>query len=423
MSAPVPARVQAPALDGYVRRLIALLSLATFFEGFDTMVTSLVLHRLGGEFGVESADLFAVQSILGIGAVCGFVPMRFADRVGRRPILLLSISGYTLLCLLTATATTLQEFAAYQFFARMFMVTELAIAYVMLSEEVPAERRGQLNGWMGAFASVGAIVPAMLFPLSNELGFGWRGLYVFGGSLGVLIPLYIGWIRETQAFLELPRRAWSNEFREWLELARAPHRRRFVAASIVWFSVDFWNACAMFSFPFYVQSERAWTPGDLALWMPLGGLLQFGGYVLAGRATDRFGRKPTLVVCLGTASLASLACYQLEAKEFVVASYFAMVAMGGMWSIAQTISAELFPTRLRATANGLTHNLIGRMGMVLGPAAVASFTLSLGSVGDTVALLCLANFVAIPLLIWLLPETRGARLSGSEEPRPAAGVA
>ena len=92
-----------------------------------------------------------------------------------------------------------------------------------------------------------------------------------------------------------------------------------------------------------------------------------------------------------------------------------MVAMGGMWSVAQTISAELFPTRLRATANGLTHNLIGRMGMVFGPAAVGVLVTSLGSVGDAVALLGLANFVAIPLLLWLLPETRGAQLSGTRD--------
>ena len=150
---------------------------------------------------------------------------------------------------------------------------------------------------------------------------------------------------------------------------------------------------------------------DTQIWMPIGGVFQFIGYALAGRAMDRFGRKPTQIAYLGMASLASIACYQAESKALVVASYFGMVAMGGMWSIAQTISAELFPTRLRATANGLTHNLIGRMGMFLGPSAVGALAMSLDSTGDAVALLGLVNFLAIPLLIWLLPETRAARLT------------
>jgi len=398
-------------LDPYSRRLFVLLSLATFFEGFDTILTSLVMFQLGAEFGVEKSELFSMLSLLGVGAVCGFVPMRLADRVGRRPVLLISVAGYTLLCGLTATATTLQEFAAYQFFARMFMVTELALAYVMLSEEVPAERRGQLNGWMGGFASLGAIVPAILLPWSSELGFGWRGLYAVGASLGVLFPLYVRWIRETKAFAELPPREWRRELRELFELAGAPLRSRVAAAAVVWLSVDFWNSCAMFSFAFYVQSERAWGESDLQIWMPIGGVFQFIGYALAGRAMDRFGRKPTQIAYLGMASLASIACYQAESKALVVASYFGMVAMGGMWSIAQTISAELFPTRLRATANGLTHNLIGRMGMFLGPSAVGALAMSLDSTGDAVALLGLVNFLAIPLLIWLLPETRAARLT------------
>lgn len=404
-----PRAVSSSALDPYQRRLFAMLSLATFFEGFDTMLASLMLPQLGADFGASESELFDTLATLGLGALFGFVPLRFADRFGRRPLLLVSIGGYTTLCLATAATRTLGEFTLCQFFARMFMVTEVALAYVILSEEMPVERRGRLNGLLGALASAGAILPSLLLPLSIELGFGWRGLYATGGVFVVLLPLYVAWIREPRVFQGLPKRSFAAEWTEVRSLVGPRHRRRFVAAACVWLSVDFWNSCAMFSFSFYAQTERGWTPADLALWLPLGGVLQFAGYVAAGRLMDGFGRKPTVLVYLALASGASTLCY-LSEGPLVVAGYFGMVALGGMWAVAQTVSAELFPTELRATAGGITHNLIGRLGMTLGPKAVGMLAVSLGSTGDAVALLCLANLVAIPVIAATLPETRGTRL-------------
>jgi putative MFS transporter len=398
------------ALDPYQRRLFALLSLATFFEGFDTMLASLMLPQLGAEFGASQAELFDTLATLGLGALFGFVPLRFADRFGRRPLLLVSIGCYTVLCLATAATRTLGEFTFCQFFARMFMVTEVALAYVVLSEEMPAERRGRLNGMLGAFASAGAVVPALLLPASIDLGFGWRGLYAAGGALVVLLPLYVAWLREPRAFQDLPARSLATEWRDVKSLVGVRHRRRFVAAACVWLSIDFWNSCAMFSFSFYVQTERGWTPDDLALWIPLGGVLQFFGYIAAGRLMDRYGRRPTVLLVLPLASAASALCY-LAQGPLVVVGYFAMLSLGGMWALAQTISAELFPTEIRATAGGITHNLIGRLGMTLGPKSVGLLAATLESTGEAVALLGLLNLLAIPIIAKTLPETAGSELT------------
>ena len=80
---------------------------------------------------------------------------------------------------------------------------------------------------------------------------------------------------------------------------------------------------------------------------------------------------------------------------------------------------ELFPTELRASASGLTHNLLGRWGLVLGPAAVGSLAAGLGSTADAVTLLAFANLIALPALVWMIPETRGISLGGpADEGRP-----
>ncbi|MCA9512156.1 MAG: MFS transporter [Myxococcota bacterium] len=400
----------AGALDTYQRRLFGLVSIATFFEGFDTLVTTTVLHQLGAELGVANEALFSMLSVINVGALLGFVPLALADRVGRRPTFLFALAGYTLACLATAATRTLGEFTACQVVARMFMVTELALAYVLLSEEMPAARRGRLNASMGAFASVGAIVPAALLSTSVELGFGWRGLYALGAAPIALLPLYVAWLREPPAFHRLEPRTPARALREAAALVAPARWRRAAAAALVWLSINFWNACAIFPFALYAQQERGFTPGDVSLWLTTGGVLQFAGYAMAGVAMDRFGRRRALACVLVLAAGASALAYLAHARALVVAGYLAMASLGGMWSIAQTITAELFPTELRATANGLASNVVGRLGMIAAPGLVGALGLRLGATGPAVALLGLAHLAVLPLLLRWLPETRGAAL-------------
>lgn len=411
--ASMPAR---PAREGSLPGLFALLAVASFFEGFDTMLASLVLPQLGREFGAGPAELGRVLSALGLGAVFGFLPLRLADRFGRRPVFLFAMATYTSLCLATATSTTLASFTLYQAGARMAMVTEIALAYVMLSEESPPERRGRLNGLLGGVASAGAMTAPLLLPLCEALGFGWRGLYAIGGSLVALVPLYVVRLREPAAFAALPRPTLREDVARTLSLFGPTHRARLAVGTLAWFTVDFWNAAAMFFFSYYVQQERGWTPGHLAVVMPVGGIFNFAGYALAGRLMDRIGRKPTLILHLGVACLASALCFQARSMPFIVLGYFAMTAAGGMWSVVQTISTELFPTQLRATGTGVAHNLFGRFGMTLAPAAVGSAAVALGSTGDAVTILGLASALALPALARWLPETRGTRLDGAQPP-------
>ena len=53
-----------------------------------------------------------------------------------------AITGYTVFTILSAFSTGLYDFVAYQFIARMFMVTEIGLGAIILTEEMPARWRG-----------------------------------------------------------------------------------------------------------------------------------------------------------------------------------------------------------------------------------------------------------------------------------------
>jgi MFS-type transporter involved in bile tolerance (Atg22 family) len=135
----------------------------------------------------------------------------------------------------------------------------------------------------------------------------------------------------------------------------------------------------------------------------------FFGYTLFGFAADRFGRRPSFVVFLAAAA-AIVPIYCLLGR-----SEIALLVLGpfvgffghGYFSVFGSMLAELFPTAIRATAQGLAYNT-GRAASALAP-------LTIGAVADRAglgpALAATAAFFLVGAgLVFLLPETRGTEL-------------
>ena len=70
---------------------------------------------------------------------------RWADRVGRRRLLIWSVFGYMSFSGLTALAPNAQWFTTFQFLQQLFLVAEGAIVWTMAAEELPADSRVRLR--------------------------------------------------------------------------------------------------------------------------------------------------------------------------------------------------------------------------------------------------------------------------------------
>ena len=412
---------------GKAGKLFALLTIATFFEGFDTRLVSLVQPVIGREFGATKEELGFVLGLSSLGMVFAFFVIQLADRIGRRPVFLGALAGYALLTLATAFSPNLLVFTLLQVFARMAMVVELGLAYLILSEEMPAEIRGRVNGVFGGCVVLGASVPdALLHPL-DQWGIGWRGLFLIGAVPLFLFPFYVQNLKETSAFLARKAAATGSRsgFAEQLALLRvlvAPlHRMRLLSITALWVVVNFWSGTALYSFTLYIFDERGWSPQDLVL-LPLGTIpFGFFGYSLAGFAMDRIGRRAAATFYLAAACAATVVCYQANGSGLILAGYFTLVGLGGVWAIATTWTAELFPTELRATATGFSNNLVGRFGLVFGPIVAGVLGGALASTADAVSLLALVPLLGIPIA-WTRPETNAIVLSPTDTRAPADGI-
>jgi MFS family permease len=145
-----------------------------------------------------------------------------------------------------------------------------------------------------------------------------------------------------------------------------------------------------------------------SIWIALMQAGMWLGYVSFGFVADRIGRKPAYVTyVLGAAALVPVYANAGESGLIIVGPCLAFFGTG-YFSGFGAVTAELFPTSVRATAQGLTYN-IGRLFSALAPYIVGSLAITHG-LSAAFLIAGAAFLVAATLWIWI-PETRGRALS------------
>jgi len=403
-----------PYEKSYLVGLLAFVCFVTLFEGYDLLIINLALPYLGTEFGADSQTLGTAVGLINVGTIVAFIPVRLADRFGRRQVFLVAIVGYTLFTLLSAFSIGLYDFVAYQFVARMFMVTEIGVGAIILTEEMPARYRGAAVTLMFALSLAGGILGSAVFPYLVDTDLGWRMLYIIGTAAAPVLIFYWPRLRETRRY----RQGGATEigvplvasFKALITVFQARYRRRALAGATIWFTVNAWSSSCLFFFSYYVTNERGWEPAAVSYALTLGYSLAIIGYATAGPMLDFAGRRFTSTVYFTIGAIAAYVCFTAESAPVITAAYIVVLGMHAVWPIAATITSEIFPTEIRGTANAVVNNLLGRTGMALAPAIVGVLSAWLGSVGQAVAMVSLIPFVCLPIILLTVSETKGQEL-------------
>jgi putative MFS transporter len=400
------------------RRVFWIASTAGFFDQYDRALLSLALKQIQTGLKIAESHLGAVLSVIRLGYLLSLLMTPFADVFGRRRLLLYTVFGYTIFTGLIAIAPDARTFVAFEIIARAFAGAEAAIAMVIVAEEVDAAHRGWAIGLLSAVSNVGYGLAAVVFAFVNVIPYGWRGLYAIAlVPLVVIIPLRR--VLPESARFEKEKLEGLRPVKIWeplVQLYTAYPGRLVMMLSIAFLGSMGGNA-AGFLFPKFLQEAHRWSPGEVSSLVLFGGALGIMGAIVAGRMSDRYGRRTMGAAFLFLSPLLTIWMYTASGWSIVPAwilETFFDIASG---TILAAYSAELFPTSYRSTA-GSALAVAGTTGGALGlffEGVLYNFT---GSHARAVCYLTVFWIIS-PMIMWFLPETSGREL---EEISPEANA-
>ena len=400
-------------------------------EWYDWTIYAIFAPFFAGQLFNNKNPASAVLATLAIFAVGflarplgGFLFGWLGDRMGRKFSMTLSIGFASLGSLLIAIAPT---FLAVGGLASVILLAarliqglahggELPSSQTYLSEMAPAEKRGfwstliYTSGTMGVlFGTVLGAVLTVVLSTDSMRAWGWRIAFLIGAAMGLYALFMRKQLRETEAFVHESK--VEKRVPIWPQIVR--HRKEALQVigitaglTVVYYT---WGVAA----PGYAATILHMDPGA-TLWSGvIGNLVFLAALPLWGRASDKFGRKPILLVStIGVAALHLPMTWLMKDSpwQLAVSMSVMLIFIAGAGAILPAVYSELFPTSIRTIGLAVPYSI--NAAVFGGTAPYLNSWLTSITGGPTAFGLYLIALLLIACTVcFTIPETKGKVLN------------
>jgi len=403
-----------PRLVGWRDRVVLGVVLAAFASGFGQFGEVAALGSVARTFGhvartgTLSAQVGLSATTLGVGlavirlASLGGLPLTgLADRVGRRRMLLATVTVGLVATVVAAVSPGYWWFVAIFALGRPFLSSTNALSQVSAAEQTSSTDRAKAVALVAAGYGVGAGLTAIIHSLGSSV-LGFRGIFALAVVPLALVPLMARWTTEPDRFTIATA---ADHPVPVLGAVGPEFRARLAVVSGLAFVISFVTGPANTFVFLFAQNVVHLAGGVVAVMVVGAGVTGLAG-LLAGRwLADHVGRRPTGAVGLMGITVFGTLTYAGPAGALIV-GYLLSVFAGSLFAPAiGSLLNELFPTSVRASAAGW-FLVAGVIGAVLGLVVFGA----VAQVDNRFSLAAVVTFLpvaATSLLFLAVPETRG----------------
>ncbi|MCH7653123.1 MAG: MFS transporter [Chloroflexi bacterium] len=376
--------VSTSAIEPRRARIIVYLlaaSVAIVMTGFGIIMP--VFARRLDEFGSGVSALGLMTTAFALSA---FVAAPFmgtlADRIGRKPLVLLSLGSFVAVNIAFLFARSTEAFIAVRVvegaLSAGLMPAAMGIVADIVPEEERAQRVGVVMGAMGSGIILGPVIGGILYDLQGfEAVFMASAAMAFGAFVFALILVPETRTREIRRREKLRMRRESVDTQAqrqsiWASMPRPLHL--FGTLLFIDFVIIFEYTFIEPQMIFYFYNTLDWSTIQFGVIVAVTGIFIVVGQALLGKYSDRIGRKPVIVV--GALLFTALPGALAFVTSFPLMMVFAAVAGLGLALIMPALNAfyiDMTAERHRSRVQGLKASS-GSLGGVFGPLVLAGVT-------------------------------------------------
>jgi len=377
-----------------------------------------ILPQYASRLGIDPAALGLAYSLYNVALIVCLIPGGImADRVGRVKTIAVGMLLFALSSLMLVFVKDLFQFAIARIIEGVSSALAIPAVFALTADLVPADRRGSGMGFTSTVETVGGLVsPTIGGLLAQAAGLTFPFYATF--FLGLMSAALVLPIREQSR----PSRSSSSEssFVARFRLLRKSisGNRSLFALSVRGFIVGITQGLYVLVFVLYMTFKIKMQLAEIGFSFTLmsGAILAFT--FLAGHLSDRFGRKPFVI--LGGIIIASgiLAfSYAHTAPEIYLISFALGLGIALNNAPINALIADCVASEIRAQIMGGYEVIVG-LGRALGVLLLGSlYSLSQPAPFNLSGALMLVTVVLVMLFVAEQPSTRAAISARHQEAR------
>lgn len=352
-------------LFSYENKLLVLLSFIFGFVLFDRMALSFLVPFFDKELGLNNIHIALLTSLLALAwATSGYLMGTLSDRTGKRKkYLLIAVVIFSICSFISGLAASF----AFLLLARIIMGFAegpvLPLAQSIMVDASAEERRGFNMGFMQSFASN---VLAMLAPIALvaiATNFGWRNAFFIAGVPGLMLAtLGFFYIKETEV-IEIKER------KQRTSIAVLFKYRNVWVSILLSCCMMTWLSAQITFMPKYLISIKRFTGEDMGKTMSVFGLGAIVWGVVVPALSDKFGRKPMVIIFFLLSTLMPLTVIYFG-KSFTGLLPIVLLGssiLGCFPIVLATIPSETMPRQYIAQTLGLVMGIGELVGGFVAP--------------------------------------------------------